>query len=236
MAGMVECVRIGEPVPLEWQGLSWYVATVRPGRDFHAREELEAQGLPVFMMEGRRTVRVGKNRRRVLKAYPVFPGYLFVGDIAGALACLSGRLASHLAGEVGRTMDALASDSISEGASEGIGESISSRREISPARMRRGYKTDITGFIGQGSGISRVNGGVMQDMFVWHESGMFVPGSVRADLRSRVKVGDVVKLYGSIPAIVERFHSGGRIEVASELFCGQASAIIPLKSLDRIEV
>lgn len=82
-------IRIGTPVPFEWVGLEWYVACVRQGRDYRARDLLEAAGLPVFMMERRVAVRRGKRLgngnggRREMTDMPLWAGYLFVaGDVS----------------------------------------------------------------------------------------------------------------------------------------------------------
>jgi len=234
-AGLVECVRIGSPVPLAWGGLAWHVATVRAGCDGRARDELEAAGLPVFMLEGRRPVRLGNRRKPVMRNHPVFPGYLFVGDIASTLQWLARRrvvaVRDAMAVDTHRVLDASGVE-VPEG--------------LSDARMVRGMARPlVTGFVGMREAcgiprITRVNGAAMQDLFIVHESGMFAPGSVRDDLRKRIRAGDAVRIldggFADLRGIVEKFHRGETIEILADFFGRRTRVTIPLDSVGVIEV
>lgn len=81
-------IRIGDGVPLEWAGLPWYVATIADKCDRAARQWLEDEGLHVFMLEGRKPVRIANRGAWVLRDYLVYDGYLFVSEIEKMIAVM----------------------------------------------------------------------------------------------------------------------------------------------------
>lgn len=90
MERVVAKVRMGEPVPLQWSGLDWYVAAVDHGRDGEAREWLEGKSIPVFMVEGCKPYRHRTGGEWRKRYWLPFEGYLFVGDLTRVQRAISG--------------------------------------------------------------------------------------------------------------------------------------------------
>lgn len=73
------------PRPVDVEGVVWRVATCAPSEALALAEDLEALGWRVCCPIGRKVVQQarlgpGKRGRKVI-AYPVFAGYLFVGEV-----------------------------------------------------------------------------------------------------------------------------------------------------------
>lgn len=60
--------------------VKWYVATVRIGKEFQARDDLADLGATVYCPVFRRMTRPKRKRKPVWSEKPAFPGYLFVKD------------------------------------------------------------------------------------------------------------------------------------------------------------
>ena len=208
-------VRIGKPVPDDWITLPWYVATCKPGQDHAARDELEAVGVPVFMMEGRDCPK-RRHGKRALVDYPVFRGYLFVADVPGSMMAMTGKHVEtrwqHAGGNDWHV----------------VGE-----------RLTDNPNTAITGFIGKGRAAERVNGAVMQLLFALHEAAEFAHKSERDALRARIRKDDIVQITAGsfewFTGVVQSFHSRDHVEILAQIFGRETRVTVPLDSLERIE-
>ena len=223
-------VRIGKPVPLDWVGRNWYLATVRGGQDYAAREWLEDQGVAVFMLEGTESVRPGGKGKRSMVSFPVFAGYLFVEATHHTIDVMRG-----LASEVKARANV---DRLYAG-SEQVAN-VRTRRTIAVSRATRCLSNPITGWIGVDGVPNRVSGGNMQVLFTMHESALHVHKSEREANRARVRIGDLAAIsdgpFKYIEGLVKSFTGSNHVEILAELFGRKTLVKVPLDSLEQIEV
>lgn len=199
----------GERVPVHWLGFDWYCVAVHQGSDIDFHQAMYDYGFPSFVVEGRRLRRIGADRRRRLCQWLPLEGFVFVADLGDAMPCV------HALSHGGKPLV----------------RDVVGRVPVERTKPKRDYPPVARP--------SRLNGAVMQTLFIAHDCGEFIPRNEREANRNWLHVGDTVLIrdgaFDGHEGLVRAIHSGNRIEILAQLFGRETRLNVRLDSVDRID-